>query len=220
MCTEYFFEGRQGILHPILMKVVKRKSSFAASLFLSSTRLTVICMLKRCCLVVVSAPRGRVSSRRRRCSMMINAMMASSSSSSSGENRKAGVASNEEMRAFLARHAGGKVTVVDARNPDFSMEPGDEQFGGPGKQFPIENCGTRGRPNAINLPFSREKKEVSGFDRSALHDAEKDAPIITHCGGGGRGQKSKEWLEKKGFTNVINGGGPQVTELWEMFGDL
>ena len=113
-----------------------------------------------------------------------------------------------------------KVTVVDARNPDFSMEPGDEQFGGPGKQFPIENCGTRGRPNAINLPFSREKKEVSGFDGSALHDAEKDAPIITHCGGGGRGQKSKEWLEKKGFTNVINGGGPQVTELWEMFGDL
>tara|TARA_B100000519_G_scaffold85856_1_gene74479 strand:+ start:299 stop:673 length:375 start_codon:yes stop_codon:yes gene_type:complete len=124
------------------------------------------------------------------------------------------------MRAFLARHAGEKVTVVDARNPDFSMEPGDEQFGGPGKQFPIENCGTRGRPNAINLPFSREKKEVSGFDGSALRDAEKDAPIITHCGGGGRGQKSKEWLEKKGFTNVINGGGPQVTELWEMFGDL
>ena len=148
-------------------------------------------------------------------------MMSSLSTFNDGkESRKAGVASNEEMRAFLARHDGEKVTVVDARNPDFSMEPGDEEFGGPGKAFPIENCGTGRRPNAINLPFSREKKEVSGFDGSALRDAEKDAPIITHCGGGGRGQKSKEWLEKKGFTNVINGGGPQVTELWEMFGDL
>ena len=153
--------------------------------------------------------------------MKKGAMASSSSSSSSGEEkRKAGDASNEEMRAFLARHAGEKVTVVDARNPDFSKESGDEQFGVPGKQIPIDNCGTRGRPNAINLPFSREKKQVSGFDGSALRDAEKDAPIITHCGGGGRGQKSKEWLEKKGFTNVINGGGPQVTELWEMFGDL
>ena len=66
--------------------------------------------------------------------MKKGAMASSSSSSSSGEEkRKAGVASNEEMRAFLARHAGEKVTVVDARNPDFSKEPGDEQFGGPGK---------------------------------------------------------------------------------------
>ena len=157
---------------------------------------------------------------RRRCSMMSS--LSINNDGKEEEASKAGVASNEEMRAFLARHKNGeeKVTVVDARNPDFSMEPGDEQFGGPGKAFPIENCGTGRRPNAINLPFSREKKEVSGFDGSALRDAEKDAPIITHCGGGGRGQKSKEWLEKKGFTNVINGGGPQVTELWEMFGDL
>ena len=161
-------------------------------------------------------PSSRV---RRRCSMM-SSLSTFNNDGKEEEPRKAGVASNEEMRAFLARHDGEKVTVVDARNPDFSMEPGDEEFGGPGKAFPIENCGTGRRPNAINLPFSREKKEVSGFDRSALHDAEKDAPIITHCGGGGRGQKSKEWLEKKGFTNVINGGGPQVTELWEMFGDL
>ena len=48
----------------------------------------------------------------------------------------------------------------------------------------------------------------------------KDRAIITHCGGGGRGQKSKEWLEKEGFTNVVNGGGPQVSELWDMFGHL
>ena len=195
------------------------KESLSLSLKSSSFNARVLHMLKRCCLVLVST-RGttkRVSSSsrvRRRCSTM------SSLSNDGKESRKAGVASNEEMRAFLARHAGEKVTVVDARNPDFSMEPGDEAFGGPGKAFPIENCGTGRRPNAINLPFSRETKEVSGFDGSALRDAEKDAPIITHCGGGGRGQKSKEWLEKKGFTNVINGGGPQVTELWEMFGDL
>ena len=48
----------------------------------------------------------------------------------------------------------------------------------------------------------------------------KDTPIITHCGGGGRGQKAKVFLEAQGFTNVINGGGPQVKPLWEHFGNV
>ncbi|CAL6300462.1 unnamed protein product [Bathycoccus prasinos] len=64
------------------------------------------------------------------------------------------------------------------------------------------------------------KKALSGSNVDILHTFEKDRAIITHCGGGGRGQKSKEWLEKEGFTNVINGGGPQVSELWDMFGHL
>ena len=34
----------------------------------------------------------------------------------------------------------------------------------------------------------------------------KAAPIITHCGGGGRGQKAKDYLDSQGFTNVVNGG--------------
>lgn len=134
------------------------------------------------------------------------------------EARKPGVASDEEMRAFLEKNRGKKVTVVDSRNPDFTVEPFDETYGKADGPFPIADCGTEKRPNAVNLPFDREKKALSGFEDSMF--SEKDAPIITHCGGGGRGQKSKEWLEAKGFTNVINGGGPQVTALWDMFGSL
>ena len=110
------------------------------------------------------------------------------------------------------------MTVVDSRNPDFTVEPFDETYGKADGPFPIADCGTEKRPDAVNLPFDREKKALSGFEDSMF--SEKDAPIITHCGGGGRGQKSKEWLEAKGFTNVINGGGPQVTALWDMFGSL
>ena len=38
--------------------------------------------------------------------------------------------------------------------------------------------------------------------------------------GGGRGQKAKLFLEKEGFTHVINGGGPSVPNLWSMYGEL
>ena len=73
------------------------------------------------------------------------------------------------------------------------------------------------------MPFERTKKRSSGANAEDIlqQTLEKDRAIITHCGGGViRGQKSKEWLEKEGFTNVANGGGPQVKELWEMFGHL
>ena len=147
-----------------------------------------------------------------------------SSSSSDDEARKPGVASNAEMRDFLERNqdASKKITIVDARNPDFSVEPSDELCGSANNgTFPIADCGTEKRPNALNAPFDRTKKALSGSNvEDILQTFEKDRAIITHCGGGGRGQKSKEWLEKEGFTNVVNGGGPQVSELWDMFGHL
>ena len=46
------------------------------------------------------------------------------------------------------------------------------------------------------------------------------APIITHCGGGGRGQKAKDFLEAAGFGNVKNGGGPEDDECWAVFGAI
>lgn len=81
------------------------------------------------------------------------------------------------------------------------------------------------RPNAINLPYDRINKSMDldhmrYFDGTSMLTSEKDTPIITHCGSGGRGQKAKEYLESKGFTNVINGGGPSVKEHWELFGSL
>ena len=72
----------------------------------------------------------------------------------------------------------------------------------------------------MNLPFDREKKELQRFDAFEKKFPDKAIAIVTHCGGGGRGQKAKEFLQSKGYTNVINGGGPSVGSLWKMFGSL
>ena len=47
----------------------------------------------------------------------------------------------------------------------------------------------------------------------------ESVPVITHCGGGGRGQKAKDYLLANGFGNVANGGGPEDDECWACFGD-
>ena len=125
------------------------------------------------------------------------------------EPRKAGVSSPSELKDFVST-AGSKLLVVDVRHPDASVEPGDAKSlavaGFPNKE-------TNYRPSAVNLPWSRE---TNGMD---LPDVDKDTPIITHCGGGGRGQKAKDYLEKNGFTNVLNGGGPKETDCWAEFGE-
>ena len=136
-------------------------------------------------------------------------------------SRKPGVATDEEFDAFLARNAERNVYVCDARNPDFSVEPDDEKFGGEGKSAPIADCGTSKRPRAVNVPFKRDEKRLDPEALRALENAvggDKTSPIVTHCGGGGRGQKAKEYLESLGYDNVINGGGPAVAELWAKFG--
>ena len=121
--------------------------------------------------------------------------------------RKAGVASPEELRAFVAS-AGSRLVVVDTRNPDASVEPGDQKSlavaGLPSDSY---------RPQAKHLIYDRETKTMP------LPDVSKDTPVITHCGGGGRGQKAKEYLEANGFSNVLNGGGPKETDCWAEFGD-
>jgi rhodanese-related sulfurtransferase len=132
--------------------------------------------------------------------------------------RKPGVCTDAELLNFLKTNA--NVIVVDARNPDFTVEADDEMFGAEGKSAPISDCGKSKRPNAVNLPFDREKKELQRFDAFEKKFSEKAIAIVTHCGGGGRGQKAKEFLQSKGYTNVINGGGPSVGSLWKMFGSL
>lgn len=120
---------------------------------------------------------------------------------------KAGVSTPSELKEFVST-AGSKLLVVDVRHPDASVEPGDAKSlavaGFPDGKY---------RPQAVSLPWIRES------DSMELPDAEKDTPIITHCGGGGRGQKAKDYLTKNGFTNVLNGGGPKETECWAEFGD-
>jgi len=137
--------------------------------------------------------------------------------------RKGGVASDEEFDAFMAKNAGKTVLVVDARNPDFTIEPDDEKFGGDAGTAPISDCGTAKRPNALNIPFDRATGSLPADGVELLNakaGRDKGVPIVTHCGGGGRGQKAKDYLIGLGYTNVVNGGGPKVTELWERFGSL
>ncbi|GMI52306.1 hypothetical protein TeGR_g721 [Tetraparma gracilis] len=127
--------------------------------------------------------------------------------------RKKGVSSPEELRAFVAA-AGADLVVVDARNPDFEREPGDAESS---EKAPLAGASKGYRPGAYNLPYDRANERMDlGLlpERCGL-----DTPIISHCGGGGRGRKARDFLRASGYTNVLNGGGPEDAECWREFGD-
>jgi rhodanese-related sulfurtransferase len=120
--------------------------------------------------------------------------------------RKAGVAEPAELQKFV-QEAGDRLVVADVRNPDASAEPGDQ------KSLAVASLPSKEtRPQALHLIWDRDSNSMP------FPDVAKDTPIITHCGGGGRGQKAKDFLEEKGFTNVLNGGGPKETDCWAEFG--
>ena len=125
--------------------------------------------------------------------------------------RKPGVMEPDALQKFVA-DAGDSLIVVDVRNPDFSVEPGD---GKSNEKAPPTACGSDARPRAVNAAFDRGSNSL---DLSKIPTADKSTPIITHCGGGGRGQKAKDYLTAQGFTNVANGGGPEDDECWAVFG--
>lgn len=108
--------------------------------------------------------------------------------------RKPGVASPAELAAFVS-DAGDALLVVDVRNPDSEAEPGDQ------KSLAVAALPSdTNRPQALHLIWDRKSSSLP------IPDVPKDTPIITHCGGGGRGQLAKDFLLEKGFTNVLNGG--------------
>lgn len=119
---------------------------------------------------------------------------------------KAGVSSPDEIRSFV-ENAGDRLLVVDVRNPDATVEPGDQKSLA---VAPLPDDSTR--PRAQHIIYDRSTESME------LPEVPKDTPIITHCGGGGRGQKAKDYLNAQGFTNVINGGGPKETDCWKEFG--
>jgi rhodanese-related sulfurtransferase len=138
------------------------------------------------------------------------ATMASSAKLASASARKPGVAAPHEIADFVAR-AGSHLVVVDARGGD-AVEP--SAAGAPMPPTPD-------RPRAISAPLNRA---TNSLDLQAIPQAWIDAAggreklfVITHCGGGGRGQKAKEFLLKHGFKNVINGGGPEDKPCWTEF---
>ena len=123
------------------------------------------------------------------------------------EERKAGISEPEELRAFVAE-AGDSLLVIDVRNPDATVEPGDQ------KSLAVAALpSASNRPQARHLIWDRTTKSMPLPD-----GVPKDTPIITHCGGGGRGQKAKDFLLKHGFTKVLNGGGPKETDCWAEYG--
>lgn len=123
--------------------------------------------------------------------------------------RKPGVASPEELQAFV-QDAGDRLIVVDVRNPDSTVEPGDQ------KSLAVAALpSSTHRPQARHMMWDRSSNSLQEFSE----DVPLDTPIITHCGGGGRGQKAKDYLEQKGYTRVLNGGGPKEAECWAVFGE-
>jgi rhodanese-related sulfurtransferase len=98
--------------------------------------------------------------------------------------------------------------IVDARNP--TSESDQKNF----DAAPLPNPEANIRPKAINLMWTRDSKSIELPPPSTS----KDTYIITHCGGGARGELAKNYLIEQGYTNVYNGGGPRVKELWEVYG--
>ena len=129
--------------------------------------------------------------------------------------RKPGVSEPAEIMAFVEKVGGDSVVVVDARNTNFELEPGDKATN---EYAPIAGTQEGVRPQALNIPYDRANKSMD-LATAGLTEA-LDTPIITHCGGGGRGQKAKDFLLSKGYTNVVNGGGPEDKECWAVFGEF
>ena len=129
--------------------------------------------------------------------------------------RKPGVEEPSELAKFVEA-AGDKLIVVDVRNTDFEEEPGDAKTN---EKAPI---GAAARALAVNVIYDRKSSAMDlskiPADRIAAGGGKESVPIITHCGGGGRGQKAKDYLEANGFGNVKNGGGPEDEECWAVFG--
>mmetsp|Transcript_27699 Transcript_27699/g.76218 ORF Transcript_27699/g.76218 Transcript_27699/m.76218 type:complete len:125 (+) Transcript_27699:82-456(+) len=97
----------------------------------------------------------------------------------SSPTRKPGVLPPPELKVFVEA-AQDKLVVVDVREPSEATEVG-----------PIPGDGVR--PQAINLSWDREAGNMP------LPDVEQvpfETPIITHCGGGGRGQKACDFLKE------------------------
>ena len=122
---------------------------------------------------------------------------------------KPGVASLDELTK-LVESAGNNLVVVDVRNPDAEKEPGDQKSLA---VAPVPSADIR--PSGLHLIWDRDSDSMPLPPDSVA----KDTAIITHCGGGGRGQKAKEFLESNGYTNVLNGAGPKETELWDVYGE-
>ena len=132
--------------------------------------------------------------------------------SSFASARKPGVAAPAELAAFIAR-AGEHLVIVDARATDPAAEPSSSL----GVLAP-----SPARPRAVSAPIDRATGtlplDAIPAAKIAAAGGRDKLFVITHCGGGGRGQKAKDYLLQHGFVQVLNGGGPEDETCWAEFG--
>mmetsp|Transcript_38113 Transcript_38113/g.81221 ORF Transcript_38113/g.81221 Transcript_38113/m.81221 type:complete len:350 (-) Transcript_38113:383-1432(-) len=98
-----------------------------------------------------------------------------------------------ELKAALAQGA----TVIDLR-PVASEEAIDGIF------------------SIVDGSLSAEYDRETGAVPTALLP-EFTAPLIVHCKSGRRAAKAISYLSEKGYTNLLNGGGPADEETWAAF---
>mmetsp|Transcript_97102 Transcript_97102/g.246909 ORF Transcript_97102/g.246909 Transcript_97102/m.246909 type:complete len:163 (+) Transcript_97102:91-579(+) len=99
--------------------------------------------------------------------------------------------SKEELRAVISS---GKACIVDLR--------GDSE--------------RATQPVVVGAVHCEWVMENSSMRLDGLPE-DKAIPIVLHCLGGVRATKAKAYLEKQGYTTVLNGGGPKTPELFEEY---
>ena len=105
-------------------------------------------------------------------------------------------ASPDELRAAPVDTA----LVIDVRDDAELEKEGAVVIEG-SVHVPLNKDGRKQSDDPTTMDEFAAKCTAAG----ALPD-DKNAPIITHCGRGGRGQKAKVLLTEMGYTQVINGG--------------
>jgi rhodanese-related sulfurtransferase len=136
--------------------------------------------------------------------------------------RQAGVSSPADLTNFVA-NAGNKLIVIDLRNPTIHERTSDLAPIAGSSVDDVSAPAAR-RPCAINIVYDCETKTLDlgriPIEKIEAGGGKERVPVITHCNGGGRAQEAKVFLERAGFLNVRNGGGPEDTECWNVYGNL
>lgn len=83
---------------------------------------------------------------------------------------------------------------------------------------PAEATDDRGGVHVLTKCLSAPWRDGS-MPMAAL-PSDKTTPLLLHCRSGGRAAAAAQFLRANGFVNVSNGGGPNVAEVWEAYGEM
>ena len=83
---------------------------------------------------------------------------------------------------------------------------------------PAEATDDRGGLHVLTKCLSAPWRDGS-MPMAAL-PSDKTTPLLLHCRHGHRAAAAAQFLRANGFINVSNGGGPNVAEVWEAYGEM